>query len=293
MTDHAELERAVEAAWEDRDAITPADRRRGARGDRVDARGARPRRAAGGRAPAGRQLARQPVGEEGGAARLPAERDGAAGGRAAGRRLVGQGRFEVQGLDRARLAAGRLPRGADRGGAALGLHRAGRGADAVLRQPRGLRRRGHDGRHLGDGRLLRADRAGTCTSRAGSASAGCSSRCRRGRRSSRTAASSARARRWSRAASCARARCSGMGVFIGQSTKIVDRATGEVRYGEVPPYLGGGRRLAARQAAARRQPGAEPLLRGDRQAGRRADALEDRDQRAAARLRSGERRRGP
>ena len=28
----------------------------------------------------------------------------------------------------------------------------------------------------------------------------------------------------------------GMGVFIGQSTKIVDRATGEVFYGEVPPY---------------------------------------------------------
>ncbi|MET2829623.1 2,3,4,5-tetrahydropyridine-2,6-dicarboxylate N-succinyltransferase [Mesorhizobium shangrilense] len=27
----------------------------------------------------------------------------------------------------------------------------------------------------------------------------------------------------------------GMGVFIGQSTKIVDRATGEVFYGEVPP----------------------------------------------------------
>jgi 2,3,4,5-tetrahydropyridine-2-carboxylate N-succinyltransferase len=28
----------------------------------------------------------------------------------------------------------------------------------------------------------------------------------------------------------------GMGVFIGQSTKIVDRATGEVSYGEVPAY---------------------------------------------------------
>ena len=27
-----------------------------------------------------------------------------------------------------------------------------------------------------------------------------------------------------------------MGVYIGQSTKIVDRATGEVSYGEVPPY---------------------------------------------------------
>ncbi|MEM1313346.1 MAG: 2,3,4,5-tetrahydropyridine-2,6-dicarboxylate N-succinyltransferase [Pseudomonadota bacterium] len=28
----------------------------------------------------------------------------------------------------------------------------------------------------------------------------------------------------------------GMGVYLGQSTKIVDRATGEVSYGEVPPY---------------------------------------------------------
>lgn len=28
----------------------------------------------------------------------------------------------------------------------------------------------------------------------------------------------------------------GMGVFIGQSTKIVNRATGEITYGEVPPY---------------------------------------------------------
>ncbi|MEL6236048.1 MAG: 2,3,4,5-tetrahydropyridine-2,6-dicarboxylate N-succinyltransferase, partial [Pseudomonadota bacterium] len=28
----------------------------------------------------------------------------------------------------------------------------------------------------------------------------------------------------------------GMGVFIGKSTKIVDRATGEVVYGEVPPF---------------------------------------------------------
>jgi len=28
----------------------------------------------------------------------------------------------------------------------------------------------------------------------------------------------------------------GMGVYIGQSTKIVDRETGEIMYGEVPPY---------------------------------------------------------
>jgi 2,3,4,5-tetrahydropyridine-2-carboxylate N-succinyltransferase len=27
-----------------------------------------------------------------------------------------------------------------------------------------------------------------------------------------------------------------MGVYLGQSTKIVDRATGKIFYGEVPPY---------------------------------------------------------
>ena len=28
----------------------------------------------------------------------------------------------------------------------------------------------------------------------------------------------------------------GMGVFLGQSTKILDRATGKISYGEIPPY---------------------------------------------------------
>ena len=27
-----------------------------------------------------------------------------------------------------------------------------------------------------------------------------------------------------------------MGMFIGQSTKIVDRQTGEITYGKIPPY---------------------------------------------------------
>ena len=27
-----------------------------------------------------------------------------------------------------------------------------------------------------------------------------------------------------------------MGVFIGMSTKIVDRESGEIFYGEIPPY---------------------------------------------------------
>ena len=62
----------------------------------------------------------------------------------------------------------------------------------------------------------------------------------------------------------------GMGVFIGQSTKIVDRATGEVFYGEVPPYSVVVAGQPARQAVPGRRARAEPLLRGHRQAGGRA-----------------------
>jgi 2,3,4,5-tetrahydropyridine-2-carboxylate N-succinyltransferase len=76
-----------------------------------------------------------------------------------------------------------------------------------------------------------------------------------------------------------------MGVFLGASTKIVDRATGEVFMGRVPPYsvvVPGslpGKPLPDRLA------GAVALLRGDRQARRRADPRQDLDQRAAAGLR--------
>ena len=67
----------------------------------------------------------------------------------------------------------------------------------------------------------------------------------------------------------------GMGVFIGKSTKIVDRATGEVFYGEVPPYSV----VVAGSLPGKPLPDGEPrpgpLLRGDRQAGGRADPVED------------------
>jgi 2,3,4,5-tetrahydropyridine-2-carboxylate N-succinyltransferase len=72
----------------------------------------------------------------------------------------------------------------------------------------------------------------------------------------------------------------GMGVFIGQSTKIVDRETGEVMYGEVPPYSVVVVVHRVDAVEERRQ----PLLRGDREAGGREDPLQDRHQRAAARL---------
>ena len=67
-----------------------------------------------------------------------------------------------------------------------------------------------------------------------------------------------------------------MGVFIGASTKIVDRATGEVHMGKVPPYSVVVSGSAARQAAAGRRARPVALLRRHRQARRRADPLEDR-----------------
>ena len=70
-----------------------------------------------------------------------------------------------------------------------------------------------------------------------------------------------------------------MGVFLGASTKIVDRATGEVMYGRVPAYSVV---VPGTLPAQGRRP--EPRLRGDRQARRRAHPLQDQHQRAAARL---------
>jgi carbonic anhydrase/acetyltransferase-like protein (isoleucine patch superfamily) len=69
-----------------------------------------------------------------------------------------------------------------------------------------------------------------------------------------------------------------MGVYIGQSTKIYDRATGEV----IRPRarrLGGGQR----QPALRRRQ-VQPVLRRDRQEGGRPDPRQDQHQRTAARL---------
>ena len=70
-----------------------------------------------------------------------------------------------------------------------------------------------------------------------------------------------------------------MGVFIGQSTKIYDRATGEVIYGRVPSgsvVVPGSLPSRRRQVLAR--------LRRHRQARGRADARQDVHQRAAARV---------
>ncbi len=68
-----------------------------------------------------------------------------------------------------------------------------------------------------------------------------------------------------------------MGVFIGQSTKIYDRTTGEVLQGRVPA----GSVVVSGQPARRRWP-LLAVLRRDRQEGRRPDPGEDLHQRIAA-----------
>ncbi len=122
------------------------------------------------RAARGRDLEGEPVGEEGRAAVLPGARHDLHRG--------GALRVPRQAAAQARI------RRAGRAGRPSG-HRSLRRVsvarsrpDAQLREHRGLGRSGHDGRHVGDGRLVRADRRRTSTWRAAWASAACSSRCR-------------------------------------------------------------------------------------------------------------------
>ncbi len=69
-----------------------------------------------------------------------------------------------------------------------------------------------------------------------------------------------------------------MGVYIGQSTKIYDRATGEV---QLWPRAGRFGRRVGQPAVGRRQ--VQPVLRSHRQARRCQDPRQDRHQRTAAR----------
>ena len=152
-----DLAKTIDDAFEKRNDVSPATK--GAVREAVDTaldlldngRGARRRKA-------GRQVAGQPVAQEGRAALVPPQRHGPDRGRGRRRELVGQGAVEVRGLGREPLPRRGLPRRAGLDRAPLGLHRAERRADAVVREPRRLCRRGHHGRHLGDGRLVRADR---------------------------------------------------------------------------------------------------------------------------------------
>ena len=77
----------------------------------------------------------------------------------------------------------------------------------------------------------------------------------------------------------------GMGVYLGQSTPIVNRATGETLYRRSPALLRRRRRQPPRlHADARPELDALALLRRHRQTGRRTDALQDQRQRTPARV---------
>ena len=69
-----------------------------------------------------------------------------------------------------------------------------------------------------------------------------------------------------------------MGVYLSGSTKIVDRASGEIFMGNVPPYS------VVVSGSLPQGNGSVALLRGDRQTGGREDPRQNLDQRTVARL---------
>ena len=75
-----------------------------------------------------------------------------------------------------------------------------------------------------------------------------------------------------------------MGTFIGASTKVVDRATGKIHIGEVPPYSVVVPGSLPGKPFPNNEPGPSALLRRDRQDRRREDPRQDQHQRAAAGL---------
>ena len=155
-----ECERAAEILRE------PPDGRR-----RHD-RGARPRRDTR-RGEGRRRLARERGGEGGDPRVLPRAQGRADRGRAV--------RVPRQDPAQARPRRARRPRRAAGDGAVRLVPLARRDPDAELRQHRRLGRPEHDGRHVGDGRLVRADRRRRPSRAAASGSAASSSRSTRGR----------------------------------------------------------------------------------------------------------------
>ena len=125
------------------------DRASGACDDRGDDRRPRPRRGARRRA-GRRRLARQRRRSGGDPRLLPRAADGAERGRAVRVPRQDPAQVRLRGARRARRAAGSR--------ALRGVPLARGRADAVVREHRRLGRPEHDGRHLGDGRLGRADR---------------------------------------------------------------------------------------------------------------------------------------
>ena len=145
-----DLEKTITQLWEAGDdwRDVHAARRRRTTAVRSVIGDARPRRGA--RRRDRRECRRQRVGEARDPHVVPRAGDADHRGRAVRVRRQAAAEEGLQGRGRARR-----PR---RVGPLRRVPRAERRDDAVLRQHRRLRRRGHDGRHVGDGRLVRADR---------------------------------------------------------------------------------------------------------------------------------------
>ena len=143
--------------------------------------------------------------------------------------------LEVRQLHPRRFPGRRLSRRAPGERAPRRVHREERRADALLREHRRVRRRGHDGRHLGHRGLVRADRASNVHLSGGVGIGGVleplqanptiiEDDCFIGARSEIV-----------EGVIVGEGSVVSMGVYIGQSTKIYNRATGEVSYGKIPP----------------------------------------------------------
>ncbi|CAA9313967.1 MAG: 2,3,4,5-tetrahydropyridine-2,6-dicarboxylate N-succinyltransferase, partial [uncultured Microvirga sp.] len=258
------------------------DRGRGARGGRAGAEPARFRRGPGGREER-RRVAGASMAKEGRAPVLPAERHERDPGLARPIRLVGQGAVEIRRLGREPVSGGGLSRRAELRRAARRLCGPGRRADALFRQSRRLCGREHDGRHLGDGRLLRPDRQELPSLRRG-----------RHRRRARALAGQSHGDRGQllhrRALGGCGRRGGGrrLGALDGRVHLRLDqnhrsgnrRSVSRAR----AALFGGGFGHLAGEALARRLARPCARLRGDRQARRRRDAGKDQHQRTAAGL---------
>src|ERR1043165_3358960 len=216
-----------------------------------------------------------PMAQEGGAALLPAGRQPRDEPPA-----LRQGALEVREI---RLQKRRLPRRPARRRAARRPYREERDPHAFLRQHRRLCRRGHDGRHLGDGRLVRANRQerapfGRRRHRRRAGAVASQSRDHRGQLLHRCPIGSRRGCRGAR----------GLGALDGRihQRDDQDRRPRQWRsvHGRGAALFGGGAGLIARKTDEERATRPGSLLRRDREARGRADTLQDQHQRAAARL---------
>ena len=166
------------------------------------------------------------------------------------------------GWDEAQFPRRRFPRRAGRDRAPFGLHRQRRGVDAQLRQCRRAGGRRHHDRHLGHSGLLRAGGRRIVISRAAPGLGGVleplqaaptiiEDNCFIGARAE-----------VAEGVIVGEGSVLSMGVYLSASTKIIDRATGEIFMGKVPPY--------SVVVSGRCRPSREwtyALLRRDRQAG--------------------------